>query len=273
MNDVVRHYGETALFERIMAAVERAEIDVDELTVDDLAPVDEFHIGGRAATEHLLEHAAIPPGSRVLDVGSGVGGTARYLHQSGSHTVTGVDLTLEFVEVARALSETIGIDGSVRFEHVDARDLPFPSRSFDAAVLLHVGMNIDDKASAFSEVARVLVEGGVFAVYDIMGRSGASFDYPVPWAASPAGSFLATADEYVDALERSGFEVAHVSDRSEFAKRFFAGLRDAPGPPSPLGLHLLMGDEAAVRYGNMVDAVESGAIAPVEIVASTRTRP
>ncbi len=201
-----------------------------------------------------------------------MGGTARYLAETGLHTVTGVDLTPEYVEVAGALTELVGLDGSVTFQQADVRDLPLRSASFDAAVLLHVGMNIDDKESAFSDVARVLVDGGVFAIYDIMGRRDAAFDFPVPWAASQAGSFLATADEYVEVLEATGFEVEHVVDRSTFARGFFSSLRRRTGPPPPLGLHLLMGDEAPMRYKNMVDAVESGTIAPMEIVATTRKR-
>ncbi len=270
VHEIVRHYGDAALLERIIAAVGKAGIDLDDLTVDDLAPVDEFHIGGRAATKSLLQLAGIPPGSRVLDVGSGIGGTARYLAETGSHTVTGVELTPEYVEVARALNELVDLDGSVRLQLADVCNLPFRSASFQAAVMFHVGMNVDDKERAFSEVARVLVDGGVFAIYDIMGPKDAVIDFPVPWAASQSGSFLATAGEYVEALEKSGFEVGHVVDRSDFARQFFGTLRLRTGPPAHLGLHLLMGDEAAVRYGNMVDAVESDTIAPMEIVASLR---
>ena len=246
MNEIINHYGEATLFERIVDAIGKAGIDVDSLTVDDLAPVDEFHIGGRAATENLLESAGLAAGSRVLDIGSGVGGTARYLSEQGSHTVVGVDLTPEYVEVARALTELVEIGRSVDFEVADVADLPFESASFDAAVLLHVGMNIHDKQSAFSEVARALVDGGVFAIYDIMSTNGSGIEYPVPWAASEATSFLATADEYTDALETSGFEVQHVADRSEFAGQFFASLRQRGGPPkapsiAPDGVLLAVG--------------------------------
>lgn len=224
MDAIVRHYGDAGLLERIVAALRRSGRDADALTVDDLAPVDEFHIGGRGATEHLLERARIPPGSRVLDVGSGIGGTARYLAATGSHTVTGVDLTPEYLRVAGALNELVGLDGSVAFRRADVCALPFPAASFDAAVMLHVGMNVPAKAEAFAEVARVLVDGGPFAIYDIMGPSDAPLDFPVPWAGSPAASFLATADEYVTGLEAAGFEVRHVADRADFARAFFARL-------------------------------------------------
>ena len=258
MDEIARHYGDDALLERIISAVESAGLDLDGLSVDDLAPVDEFHIGGRAATEDLLQSAQIAPGSRVLDVGSGVGGTARYLATTGSHTVTGVDLTPEYVQVANALNRLVGLDGSVSIQRADVRELPFPSASFDAAVMLHVGMNIDDKRAAFAEVARVLVDGGRFAIYDITGPREAEIDFPVPWAATRHSSFLATADEYVDALESSGYVVDRVASRADFARQFFTELRRRTGPPPPLGVHVLMGDEAALRYGNAVTAVSPG---------------
>ena len=267
MDEITLHYGSAALLDSIVGAIGEAGIDLSELTVDHLGPVDEFHIGGRAATEGLMERARILPGSRILDVGSGVGGTARFLAANGLHSVTGVDLTPEYVETASALTDLVGLDGSVEFHLADVLDLPLKSSSFDVAVMLHVGMNIEDKASAFSEVARVLVDGGLFVIYDIMGPRNSALEYPVPWAGSAAGSFLATIDEYVDVLEATGFEVKHVGDRSESARQFFSGLRHRKGPPPHLGLHLLMGDEAPVRYGNMVDGVETGAMAPVEIIA------
>jgi len=270
VDEIVGHYASTALFDRIVSAAGDAGLDVDNLTAADLAPVDEFHIGGRAATQSLMEHADIGAGSRVLDVGSGVGGTARYLADSGSHQVTGVDLTPAYIEVATALTELVGLGDLVEFREADARSLPFPGASFDAAVMLHVGMNIDDKAAVFTEVGRVLADGGVFALYDIMGRSLATHDFPVPWAASPSGSFLATADDYIDALIAADFEIRHVADRTDTARAFFARLRSRTGPPSPLGLHLLMGEESPLRYGNMVAAVEAGTITPVEIVATVR---
>ncbi len=270
MDEIVSHYSEIDLYDSIISAIGRAGIDLDQVTTDDLGPVDEFHIGGREATGALIDLAGIPTGSRVLDVGSGVGGTARYLAEVGRHSVTGIDLTPEFVTAATALTAMVGLDGSVEFHVADVCDLPFSTASFDAAVLLHVGMNLPDKARAFAEVARVLVDGGVFAIYDIMGDKDAGVDFPLPWAASPSASFLATSDEYVESLEANGFEVLQVADRSDYAKQFFANMRQRKDPPPPVGLHLLMGEGASARYGNMVKAVEAGAIAPTKIIATTR---
>ena len=273
MDDVIRHYGGiSSLLESIIEAIGDSGIELEDLTVDDLGPVDEFHIGGRAATQRLVDRARIPTGSRVLDVGSGVGGTGRFLAETGHHKVTGVDISPEYVEVANALSTLVGMEESAEFRLGDVCDLPFSSDSFDAAVLLHVGMNIEDKLTAFSEVARVLVGGGVFAVYDIMGPRDAELEFPVPWASSSHSSYLATSNGYVEVLREAGFEIEDVDDRSEFAKEFFASLREKSGTPPRPGLQLLMGEEATVRYGNMVEAVEAGVIGPVEILASKPSR-
>ena len=242
------------------------------MTVDDLAPVDEFHIGGRAATESLLGHADLPARSRVLDIGSGVGGTARHLAQTGPHTVVGVDITPEYVEVATALTSLVGLDDSVSFRVGDVLDLRLAPATFDAAVQLHVGMNIENKRAAFAQVSEVLTGPAIFAIYDIMGPPDATVDFPVPWAGSPEASFLTPTGEYIALLEAVGFEVLHVADRSEFATDFFERLHARVEPPPHLGLHLLMGEEAPARYGNMVAAVRAGAIAPVEIIASLAHR-
>lgn len=270
MNDITSHYGIAGLYESIVAALGEAGLDPDTVTTEDLGPVDEFHIGGRAATARLIEQAGFEDGSNILDIGSGVGGTARHLAVTGAHQVTGIDLTPEYVEVATALTAMVGLGDRASFRVADVVDLPFLPASFDAAVQLHVGMNIRDKAAAFIEVARVLRDGGVFAVYDIMRAGTAPINYPMPWAGSESTSHLGTSDQYAAALSAAGFAIETVNDRSDHALAFFKTLRERPGPGSPIGLHLMMGSEAPVRYGNMVKAVEDGAVSPVEIIATTK---
>src|SRR5690606_32008034 len=108
--------------------------------------------------------------------------------------VTGVDLTPDFVETARSLTETVGL--SADFVVGSALDLPFADAAFDLATLIHVGMNIPDKPRLFAEAARVLVPGGAFAIYEVM-RFGAHPAFPLPWAADASSSFLETPDGYL----------------------------------------------------------------------------
>ena len=180
--EVEDHYSHGTLIETIEAALSASGIDRDALTVGDLAPVDEFHIGGRAATVDLAEQLALAPSDRVLDVGSGLGGAARFFADEVGCAVAGVDLTAEYVVAARSLSGRVGLGERNTFEQASALAMPFDDASFDAAYMLHVGMNIEAKSELFTEIARVLVPGGLLGIYDVMRTGDGELVYPVPWA-------------------------------------------------------------------------------------------
>ena len=131
-------------------------------------------------------------------------------------------------------------------------------------------MNIQDKAKLFAEVRRVLKPGAVFGIYDVMREGDGDLAFPVPWASTPETSFVAGAADYRRLLEAAGFAVHKERSRREFAMEFFRQLRaraaDADGPP-PLGLHLLMGPTAPQKVANMIDNLQRGLIAPIEIVS------
>ena len=165
---VTGHYGRPGMLQAILGAAEKAGLDPDALAASDLSAVDEFHLGGLAATRSLFDLLDPAPGSRLLDVGSGIGGPARVAASQYGCTVTGVDLTPEFTELATDLTARVGLDDRVSFQTADAVALPFPDGSFDLATLIHVGMNMPEKARVFAEVRRVLETGGRFAIYDQM---------------------------------------------------------------------------------------------------------
>src|SRR3546814_3455016 len=114
----------------------------------------------------------------LLDIGCGLGGAARHFARACGCTVTGVDLTPEYVAVAEALTRMVGQADRVAFRAGSALDLPFEAASFDAATLLHVGMNIPDKDRLCAEAARVLKPGGVFGVYDGMRVGDGALTFP-----------------------------------------------------------------------------------------------
>jgi ubiquinone/menaquinone biosynthesis C-methylase UbiE len=232
--------------------------------------VDEFHIGGRRATEPFVESLKLSKGSRVLDLGCGLGGPARFVAATTGAHVTGIDLTPEFVEAGRALTEWTGLAGQIELVEGSILELPFEDVSMDAAYMIHVGMNIADKAGIAREAARVLKPGGIFAIYDVMQVGTGQMEYPAPWASSEGQSALAPPETYEAALKSVGFEVGERIDRTAFAKQFFADLAaaqaNAEGPP-PLGLHLIMGDDTALKVRHMVQNIKAGLIAPIEIHA------
>jgi SAM-dependent methyltransferase len=187
--------------------------------------------------------------------------------------VTGIDLTEEYVKVADTLSKRLGVDDRISFRQGSALAMPFEPASFDAATMLHVGMNIGDKRALFAEVARVLKPGGVFAVYDVMKSGPGEVTFPVPWARTAETSFVADPATYRSALEASGFTPAPERGRRDFALAFFRKLRAQTAEKGlpPLGLHVLMGETSREKIANMIANLEQGVIAPVEIIARKKT--
>ena len=217
---IARHYGHGALEQAIFSALAASGKDLSALSADDLAPVDEFHIGGRQATAELAALAGFAPGTRLLDIGCGLGGASRFFARRLGCRVTGIDVTEDYVRVARELAARVGFADEVSYETASALALPFAPETFDGAAMLHVGMNIADKQKAFGEARRVLRSGGVFAIYDVMGDTE-GLAFPVPWASSAEASFVAGAATYRRLLSQAGFVVEKERSRAEVALDFF----------------------------------------------------
>jgi ubiquinone/menaquinone biosynthesis C-methylase UbiE len=266
---VARHYAHGSLDEAILNALAAAGKDVNHLSPKDLAPVDEFHIGGRQATIAFAQQFGPQPGMRLLDIGCGLGGAARYFASEHGCQVTGIELSGEYVAVANALAARVGLEKQVSCQQGSALDLPFAAGSFDGAYMFHVGMNIEDKSRLFREVRRVLNVSGVFGIYDVMRIADGDLSYPVPWASSPKASFVADAASYGRLLAAAGFEVLKQRNRRDFALELFAQMRarGAAGAPAPLGLHIVMGANAGQKVKNMAADITSGLIAPIELIS------
>jgi ubiquinone/menaquinone biosynthesis C-methylase UbiE len=268
--DITRHYAHGGLLEAIRAGVASLGKSADTVTVDDLAPVDEFHIGGHKASEDFLVQLGLSAGMHILDVGCGLGGTARFVASRYRSRVTGIDLTGEYVETGNTLCRWVGLAHRISLHQGSALAMPFADRSFDGAYMLHVGMNIEDKEKLAQEVARGLRPGSRFGIYDVMRTGPGDLAYPVPWAAMAELSAVAEPDEYRSALQAAGFAVTAERNRRDFALAFFTELRAktaAAGGPPPLGLHLLMGSNTPDKVQNMIDNISAGCIAPVELIA------
>ena len=268
------HYRHGELLQAIQSALALLGKTIDCLTLEDLAPVDEFHIGGRSATEHLLEHLGISVEDHLLDVGCGLGGAARFIADRFDNRVTGIDLTPEYVATGRALCEWVNLQNNVNLQQGSALSMPFQNESFDGGYMLHVGMNIEDKEQLFREICRVLRAGAYFAVYDVMRIEPGELAFPVPWANDSGISQLASPEQYRQAMLGAGFEVTAVNNRQDFALEYFTRLREkmaAAGGPPALGLHTLMQASTPLKIGNMFDNISAGYIAPVEMIAHKRS--
>jgi sarcosine/dimethylglycine N-methyltransferase len=243
------HYRATGLTERLKTALAVFGPEERRLTPEQLGMLDQFHTRGLAATADLGRLAGIVADTSVLDVGSGVGGPARYLAAAYGCRVEGVDLSEPFVEAARYLTARTGQGGQVSFQTASALDLPFDDGGFDVVLLQHVAMNIADRPRLYREVRRVLKSGGRFASYDVVLRAGEPL-YPLPWARTPATSFLLTAAATREAIESAGFRALTWQDDTEAAKAWAAQLRASGPPPSP-NLGVVMGPDFAALTANL----------------------
>ncbi|WP_225773046.1 cyclopropane-fatty-acyl-phospholipid synthase family protein [Inquilinus sp. Marseille-Q2685] len=266
---VARHYSRSGIEQAFLEALRAVGKDVGHLSPGDLSGADEFHLGGPAATAELARNLGLGPDLHLLDVGCGIGGPARHVAATYGCRVTGIDLTAEFVEAAEALTRRCGLAGLVSFRQGSALAMPFLDGGFDAATLIHVGMNIADKAALFAEMKRVLKPGGRFGVYDVMRIGEGELPYPMPWAATPETSFVEPPETYRRLLGQAGFAIEAEHDRRDLALRLGREMREraAVRGPSPLGPHLLMGPTAPQRVGNVTAAIERGLVAPIEIIA------
>lgn len=266
---VAKHYGRGALLDAILHALRELGKDLGQLAPADLAPVDEFHIRGREATVELAQRASLGPGLRVLDVGSGLGGSARYLAAEHRCRATGIDLTQDYVDVANALAELVGLKDAVEFRQSSALDMPFDDDAFDVVWTEHVQMNIADKRAFYAEIARVLAPGGRLLFHDIFQGAEGPPHYPVPWAEDSSISFLAPPQAVRAILEELGFRILDWEDKTRHSLDWFVAAFDKmqqSGPP-PLGIHLLMGDTARAKFRNIIRNLEEARVVVIQAVA------
>lgn len=273
MNPVAGHYSRDNLLGSLLEALAEAGLDIDHLHPDDLAPLDEFHIGGRRATREMIELAEIGPTDHVLDVGAGIGGPARSIAAATGCRVTGVDITEDYCHVATELTARVGLDARVEFQQADAQALPYPDAAFDVVWTQHMSMNVPDKDRLFAELARVLRPAGRLVCYEVI--AGEQVDqglhYPVPWADSDAISHLDDAAGLHRRITASGMSVSHWLDRTREGIEFFRRMaRDPDAGNRRLGLHLLVGSDMKTRAANLLRNLEEGRVGVVLIRAERR---
>jgi SAM-dependent methyltransferase len=248
---VLANYSPTGLLARVRAYVDA--LPNEGPTSEQLAPIDQFHTGGLSASAKIGELLDLRRGARVLDLGSGLGGPARYLAHTRGLVVHGIDLSPAFVEASRFLTERSAVPG-VSFETGDVSQLAEADSSFDGAIMLHVAMNVQARERLYAEIARVLRPGSPFITYDVVSIDGAP-DFPVPWASEPGQSWLLMPNETKARLESAGFRVTHWELDSERAAESFAGLN--PNQPPPLGTVLGLSDVGR-RIANLRESLIHG---------------
>ncbi len=263
---VEQHYSSPGIAERVLAALRAVNGDDAPVTVDALAPLDHFHGRGVVATQELMAMLAPQAGERILDIGSGLGGPARWLAAKFGCHVTGVDLTAEFCTAAEALNAAAGLADRVRIVHGSALALPLPDAAFDRAYSQNAIMNIEDKPRFYAEAFRALRPGGVLALANLCAGEAGEPYYPVPWAATAATSFLATPEEMRAQLAAAGFAILSFRDTSPAIGPVQAEPRPEPevGGSPALGVHVALGERVREYRVNSSRSLQEGRLATIE---------
>lgn len=248
----------------IEAALAAAGKDLGHLQPSDLGPLEDFHTMGRIATSQLAELANVTPADRVLDAGSGIGGTARFLADVYHCNVTAIDLTEEYCDTARWLNDLVGLTDRISVRQGDVTNLPFDDATFDVVTSQHVQMNVKDKARLYREARRVLSPSGRLAIWDVTAGSDVPPDFPLPWADNGDISHLVHADEFAHIIGAAGFDIEHWNDLTDDAAALMNALLSLP--PSPLGLHAFI-DDFPTKATNLTQALTDGRLRVIQGVA------
>ena len=271
--DVSSYYSRGNLLDRLNAALAEDGVDPAHSSIEALAPYDQFHGRGLEATVEIASLLEIGDTEHILDIGSGIGGPARYFAHRFGCQVTGIDLTAEFCDVARILTRLLGLETRVKFELGNALAMPFANGSFDGAYSMNVSMNIADKGGFYREIHRVLKPGAWLMLSEIAKGAGGEPEYPTPWALSAHTSFLSTPEETQSGLEKAGFDVVQLRSTREQALAFGARSRamvERGEKPPHRAVKLIHGEMATQAIANTARGLAEAQIVPIEILSRKR---
>ncbi len=266
------YYSPNDLFNKIVEGLGRLGKDLSSVTLDDLQPVDEFHIRGDAATKELIELAQFSPDMHILDVGCGIGGSTRRLSHETGCRVTGIDLSESYIDTAERLTQLLGMQEQVSFHACSALELPFDDHSFDGVWSLQMNMNIEDKLAWLKETARVVKPGGRAVFYEVCGSKNSPLHFPVPWAQESSMSFLVSPELFRQQLVSARFDIEVWKDKTDLAQKAFANAKLPEGKPNlpVLGVYLLVGEDIQTKAYNLHRNLDEQRVSLIETSAIKR---
>jgi len=269
MKHIHRYYSPNDLYNRIIDGLNEIGKDLSEVTLDDLQPVDEFHIRGSTATKELIKLSCFTPDMHILDVGCGIGGSTRRLSHETGCCVTGIDLSDEYIDTAERLTQLLNMQERVKFHAASALELPFDDNTFDGVWSIQMGMNVEDKLSWLKEVYRVLKPGGRAILYEVLGNKNTPVHFPVPWAQDSSMSFLVPPESWRDVVSSAGFDIEVWNDKTDLAQIAFSQMTEPKGEPNlpELGVHMLVGNDILTKAYNLHRNLDEQRVSLIETVA------
>lgn len=268
MQNIHSYYSPNDLYNKIIEGLNRLGKDLSKITLDDLQPVDEFHIRGDTATKELIELSGFTPDMHILDVGCGIGGSTRRLaHETGCR-VTGIDLSEEYIDTARRLTELLNMQDRVDFHATSALELPFDDDAFDGVWSLQMNMNVEDKLGWLKETYRVLKPGGRAVLYEVCGNANTPLHFPVPWAQDSSMSFLVPPEAFREVVISAGFDIDVWNDKTNLAQKAFANAQEPVGEPTlpVLGVYMLVGNDIGMKAYNLHRNLDEERVSLIEAV-------
>ncbi len=269
MKHIHGYYSPNDLYNSIVEGLDEIGLDLSEITLDDLQPVDEFHIRGDVATKDLIKLSNFTPDMHIIDVGCGVGGSTRRLSHETGCRVTGIDLSDQYIDAAERLTQLLTMQDRVKFHAASALALPFDDNSFDGAWSIQMNMNVEDKLSWLKELHRVLKPGGRAVLYEVCGNKNSPVHFPVPWAQDASMSFLLPPEPFRDVITSAGFDIDVWNNKTDLAQQAFAHMTEPMGEPNlpELGVHLLVGDDILTKAYNLHRNLDEQRVSLIETVA------
>jgi SAM-dependent methyltransferase len=264
------YYSPNDLYNKIIEGLHKLGKDLSKITLDDLQPVDEFHIRGDVATEELIKLSGFTSDMHILDVGCGIGGSTRRLSDQTGCRVTGIDLSDEYIDVAQQLTQLIDMQERVTFRACSALDMPFEDNFFDGVWSLQMNMNVEDKLSWLEEVHRVLKPGGRAVLYEVCAHKNTPLHFPVPWAQESSMSFLVPPESFREVISAAGFEIELWNDKTDLAQKAFANATAPVGEPKlpVLGVYMLVGKDIQTKAYNLHRNLDEERVSLIEAVAT-----
>lgn len=184
------------------------------LNVEQLVPFDQYHYLGTDAVDEAIDSLSLVSQSRVLEVGSGIGGPARYLAQQTNCQVSAIELQTDLHEVAASLTKRCGLEDRVRHHCENILDFSTNPADFDGVVSWLSFLHIPDRSALFNKCHDLLRHGGKILIEDFYKRGELSPEETRILSEDIYCNYLPTLEEYRSQLLEGRFIEVRIVDKT-----------------------------------------------------------